>query len=174
MDRSKLVSRRFVCLISRSARGAERGPLRSFFSTASSLFVGGRAVPSHSGRVYGVARICTSTLKTSIGLALKNLKLNKTNDDEIDNFTCRLPQEWSYCKSISVDDSHLFVDVPSNCPERITSVEHGGVQPEMGRTGRWPIRVGGPVEPTIAVKVEGSGCFWLRASSHEIATGPQA
>ena len=32
---------------------------------------------------------------------------------------------------------------------------------------------GGPVEP-VTVKVEGSGCFWLRASSHEIAVDPQA
>ena len=35
-------------------------------------------------------------------------------------------------KSISVNDSHLLVDVPSDYPERITSVEPGGVQPEMG------------------------------------------
>ena len=28
-------------------------------------------------------------------------------------------------------------------PERITSVDPGGVQPEMGLTGRGPIRVGG-------------------------------
>ena len=34
-------------------------------------------------------------------------------------------------KSISADDSHLLVDVPSYYPERIPSVASGGVQPEM-------------------------------------------
>ena len=37
----------------------------------------------------------------------------------------------------------LLVDFPSDYPERITSVERGGVEPEMGRTGGWLIRVGG-------------------------------
>ena len=32
----------------------------------------------------------------------------------------------------------------------------------------------GSVEPATVVKVEVSGCFWLRASSHEIVAGPQA
>ena len=32
-------------------------------------------------------------------------------------------------KSISVDEFHLLVYVPSHDPERITSVEPGGVQP---------------------------------------------
>ena len=31
-----------------------------------------------------------------------------------------------------VDDSHLFVDVPSDYPEWIASVEPGGIQQEMG------------------------------------------
>ena len=34
-------------------------------------------------------------------------------------------------KSISVYDSLLLVDVPSDYPERITFVEPGGVQSEM-------------------------------------------
>jgi hypothetical protein len=46
-------------------------------------------------------------------------------------------------KSISVDDSHLLVVVPSEYPERIPSVDPGGVQPEMGLPGRRPIRAGG-------------------------------
>ena len=39
--------------------------------------------------------------------------------------------------------SHRLVDFPSHCPEQITSVEPGGVQPEMGKTGRWNSRVFG-------------------------------
>ena len=35
-------------------------------------------------------------------------------------------------KSISADDSHLLVDVPSDYPKRITCVDPGGVHPEMG------------------------------------------
>ena len=46
-------------------------------------------------------------------------------------------------KSISVDDSHLFVYVPSDYPELVTSVDPRGVQPEMGLAGRGPVRVGG-------------------------------
>ena len=52
--------------------------------------------------------------------------------------------EWSHHKSIPVDDFHLPVeDVASDHPERISSVEPGGVQPEMGKTSKGPIRVGG-------------------------------
>ena len=64
--------------------------------------------------------------------------------------------------------------IPSIYPERITSVEPGGLQPEMGRTGRWPVRVGGSSRTRTEVKVEGSGCFWLQASSRKIVAGPQA
>ena len=45
--------------------------------------------------------------------------------------------------SISVDDSHLLLDVPSDYPERNTSVEPEGVQPEMVLTGSRPMMVGG-------------------------------
>ena len=34
-------------------------------------------------------------------------------------------------------------DVPSDYPERISSVDPGGVQPEMGLTDRGPVRVWG-------------------------------
>jgi hypothetical protein len=66
--------------------------------------------------------------------------------------------------SRGADDSHLLVDVPSDYPERIPSVDPGGVQPEMGLPGRRRIRVGGPVEPVTVAKVEGSGCPWSRTT----------
>ena len=62
-------------------------------------------------------------------------------------------------------------------PERITSVDPGGVQPEMGLTGmacshpldpkstqrQRPYKGrGDPVEPATVVKVKGSGRSWFR------------
>ena len=53
-----------------------------------------------------------------------------------------IASEWSHCKSITVDDSRLLVDVPSDYPKQIMSVDPRGVQLEMGLTARWPLRVG--------------------------------
>ena len=59
--------------------------------------------------------------------------------------------------SISVDDFHLLVEVPSYYPERIQSVASGDVEPEMvGPAVAYKGR-GGPVEPATLVKVKGSG-----------------
>ena len=65
-----------------------------------------------------------------------------------------------------MDDSHLLVDVPSDYPERITSVEPGGVQPEMGGPADGLGR-GGPVEPATVAKVEGGGCSWSQDNANE-------
>ena len=87
-------------------------------------------------------------------------------------------QKWRHYKCISVDDSHLSVKIPSNHPERISVVSRPwslevfrqscGMNRQMASKGR-----GGPVEPATVAEVQGSGCFWHGASSHEIVAGPQ-
>ena len=54
------------------------------------------------------------------------------------SFAFAANQNWTLTGSgialyIPVDDPHLLVYVPSDYPERISSVDPGGVQPEMSK-----------------------------------------
>ena len=66
-------------------------------------------------------------------LDLKSIPTKQRTTQTLDWLTLGVESKCFHVfKPTSVDDSRLLVDIPSNYPELISSVEPGGVQPEMG------------------------------------------